>query len=82
MNCLLTSGGAGLGAIEDCIMMEELSYGCSGISNAIEANTLGVRGLFRILAPKNPESGHFLVIRPSLAPVIFPAGFARCTTFS
>ena len=33
-------GGAGLGALEGVIMAEELAYGCSGMSTAIEANGL------------------------------------------
>ena len=34
-------GGAGLGSIEGVIVAEELAYGCSGMSTAIEANGLG-----------------------------------------
>ncbi len=33
-------GGLGLGVLEGCIITEELAYGCSGISTAMEANTL------------------------------------------
>jgi acyl-CoA dehydrogenase len=29
-------GGGGMGCIEDCIIHEELSYGCSGISTCLE----------------------------------------------
>ena len=34
-------GGLGLGALDGCIMEEELSWGCSGITTAITANSLG-----------------------------------------
>jgi len=33
-------GGAGLNVLEECIVMEELAYGCSGISTAIGVNNL------------------------------------------
>lgn len=33
-------GGLGLGVLEGCIITEELSYGCTGISTAMEANSL------------------------------------------
>eukprot|EP00604_Paraphysomonas_vestita_P003154 CAMPEP_0174820976 /NCGR_PEP_ID=MMETSP1107-20130205/5145_1 /TAXON_ID=36770 /ORGANISM="Paraphysomonas vestita, Strain GFlagA" /LENGTH=336 /DNA_ID=CAMNT_0016037353 /DNA_START=322 /DNA_END=1333 /DNA_ORIENTATION=+ len=33
-------GGLGLHTLDGCVIAEELSYGCSGISTAIEANTL------------------------------------------
>jgi acyl-CoA dehydrogenase len=33
-------GGLGLGVLEGCIITEELAYGCTGISTAMEANTL------------------------------------------
>ena len=33
-------GGLGLHTVEGCVIGEELAYGCSGISTAIEANTL------------------------------------------
>jgi alkylation response protein AidB-like acyl-CoA dehydrogenase len=36
------SGGLGLGLFEGCLVAEELSYGCSGIGTALEANGLGV----------------------------------------
>lgn len=34
-------GGAGLGIFDSCLITEELSYGCSGIQTAMEANSLG-----------------------------------------
>jgi acyl-CoA dehydrogenase len=34
--------GPGLGALDVCLITEELNYGCSGIANAIAANDLGV----------------------------------------
>ncbi len=33
-------GGLGLGVLEGCIITEELAYGCTGISTAMEANSL------------------------------------------
>jgi acyl-CoA dehydrogenase len=33
-------GGAGVGELEDTLIVEELSYGCSGIQTSITANTL------------------------------------------
>lgn len=33
-------GGLGLGVLESCIIAEELGYGCTGITTAIEANNL------------------------------------------
>ena len=33
-------GGLGLGTLEGCIMGEEMAWGCTGVSTAIEANTL------------------------------------------
>ena len=32
----------GLGNFDGCLIAEELSYGCSGIGTALEANGLGV----------------------------------------
>ncbi|XP_047644581.1 medium-chain specific acyl-CoA dehydrogenase, mitochondrial isoform X2 [Phacochoerus africanus] len=34
-------GGLGLGIIDNCLITEELAYGCTGVQTAIEANTLG-----------------------------------------
>src|SRR5271167_4634685 len=33
-------GGPGLGVLDTCLIVEELNYGCSGISNAVGANEL------------------------------------------
>ena len=33
-------GGPGLGLVDTCLIVEELNYGCAGISNAIMANDL------------------------------------------
>ena len=35
-----------MGTTEGCLIAEELSYGCTGIGTALEANTLGVRKLY------------------------------------
>ena len=42
MNFALLSGGAGLGDVDECIVGEELAYGCSGVMTSISANNLGV----------------------------------------
>jgi acyl-CoA dehydrogenase len=34
-------GGLGLGTFESCLIQEQLAYGCTGISTAIEGNSLG-----------------------------------------
>ena len=35
-------GGLGWGSFDGCLITEELAFGCTGISTALEANTLGV----------------------------------------
>ena len=35
-------GGLGLSSFAGCLIVEELSYGCSGIQTAIEGNSLAV----------------------------------------
>ena len=42
----IMSGGMGLSNFEGCLIAEELSYGCTGIGTAIEANGLGVFLIF------------------------------------
>lgn len=39
---LLCSGGMGLSIFDNCLITEELAYGCTGVQTAIEANSLGV----------------------------------------
>ncbi|XDB48514.1 hypothetical protein ABFV05_002130 [Capra hircus] len=34
-------GGLGLGSFDNCLIIEELAYGCTGVQTAIEANSLG-----------------------------------------
>ena len=36
------TGGLGLGVLDECIIGEELAYGCTGILTAIVANALAV----------------------------------------
>ena len=36
------TGGHGLGIVDECVVGEELAYGCTGISTAIAANMLAV----------------------------------------
>ena len=35
-------GGPGLGVMEDCIIVEEVGYGCTGVSTILTACSLGV----------------------------------------
>ncbi|MAF27554.1 MAG: acyl-CoA dehydrogenase [Gemmatimonadetes bacterium] len=44
MNCIIPEeyGGIGLGAIEECLIAEELAHGCMGISLSILANNLAI----------------------------------------
>ena len=35
-------GGLGLGVLDECIIGEELAYGCTGITTAVAANGLAV----------------------------------------
>ena len=36
------TGGLGLSLLDECIITEEISYGCTGIGTAIAANGLAV----------------------------------------
>lgn len=38
----LCLGGMGLSIFDNCLITEELAYGCTGVQTAIEANSLGV----------------------------------------
>src|SRR5262249_39662231 len=38
-------GGAGLGALDTCLVLEELNYGCAGITNSVAANGLATHPL-------------------------------------
>jgi acyl-CoA dehydrogenase len=44
MNCILPEeyGGIGLGALEECLIAEELAHGCMGISLSIMVNNLAI----------------------------------------
>ncbi|NNE44013.1 MAG: acyl-CoA dehydrogenase, partial [Gemmatimonadetes bacterium] len=44
MNCIVPEeyGGIGLGALEECLIAEELAHGCMGISLSIMANNLAI----------------------------------------
>ncbi|CAF5218705.1 unnamed protein product, partial [Rotaria magnacalcarata] len=35
-------GGAGLGILDACVLIEEIAYGCTGIETAMEGNSLGM----------------------------------------
>jgi acyl-CoA dehydrogenase len=45
-------GGAGLNTLDNCIISEEMAYGCSGIGLPMEANTLG---MFPVLIAGNED---------------------------
>lgn len=51
-------GGLGLGVLEGCIITEELAYGCTGISTAMEANTLAAAPV--IVAGNDEQKKEFL----------------------
>lgn len=51
-------GGPGLGVTESCIIMEELAYGCTGISTAIEGNSLAAAPL--MVAGNTEQKQEFL----------------------
>lgn len=42
LNIPMEYGGVGANVLEECLIQEELSYGCSGISTALMINQLGV----------------------------------------
>jgi acyl-CoA dehydrogenase len=51
-------GGAGLGTLDGCLISEEIAYGCSGISTAIEANNLAAAPV--IVAGNDEQKKQFL----------------------
>lgn len=54
----IKDGGHGLGVLDGCIIAEELSFGCSGISTAIEANNLAQAPL--IIAANDAQRKKYL----------------------
>jgi len=61
-------GGLGLGVFESCLIAEELGYGCTGITTAIEANNLAEAPLI--------VAGSDAVKRRFLAPMVEEFGMA------
>ena len=51
-------GGMGFHSFEGCLITEELAYGCTGISTAIEANSLGQMPL--IIAGSDAQKKKYL----------------------
>jgi len=51
-------GGPGLGTLDGCLISEEIAYGCSGISTAIEANNLAAAPV--IVAGNDEQKKQFL----------------------
>ena len=52
MNVPEEYGGLGLNTFEECLVSEELSWGCSGIGTAIAASTLGMQPI--LIAGSSP----------------------------
>ncbi len=42
-------GGLGLGVLDECIIAEEIAFGCTGIFTAMSANGLAVSELLELL---------------------------------
>jgi acyl-CoA dehydrogenase len=59
-NCELPEayGGAGLSCLEHCLIVEELSYGCSGIQTSATANMLGALPL--LIAGTEEQKARYL----------------------
>ena len=55
-------GGLGLHTIEACVINEELAYGCSGCTTAIEANSLAQMPV--ILAGSDAIKKKVLLLKP------------------
>jgi acyl-CoA dehydrogenase len=51
-------GGPGLPILDTCLIMEELNYGCSGVSNALSANDLATLPL--LVAGNDAQKSEFL----------------------
>ncbi|XP_041658588.1 medium-chain specific acyl-CoA dehydrogenase, mitochondrial [Cheilinus undulatus] len=51
-------GGSGLSSFENCLITEELAYGCTGVQTAIEANSLGAMPI--ILAGNEEQKKKYL----------------------
>lgn len=51
-------GGAGLGILEACVIIEEIAYGCTGIETAMEANSLGMAPV--MIAGNDDQKKRFL----------------------
>jgi acyl-CoA dehydrogenase len=51
-------GGLGLGVLDTCLVLEELNYGCAGITNAVAANGLAATPV--ILAGNDEQQKRYL----------------------
>jgi acyl-CoA dehydrogenase len=51
-------GGAGLGVLDTCLILEELNYGCTGIANALTANELAAAPL--LIAASDEQKKQYL----------------------
>jgi hypothetical protein len=59
-------GGLGLGILDTCLVLEELNYGCAGITNVVAANGLATTPL--VIAGTEPGSGDFVASQSYLQP--------------
>ena len=48
MRVIVFAGGLEMGVLDECIVAEEVAYGCSGVGTALLANSLAVRFYSRI----------------------------------
>jgi acyl-CoA dehydrogenase len=51
-------GGLGLGILDTCLVLEELNYGCAGITNVVAANGLATTPL--VIAGTEEQRKHYL----------------------
>lgn len=58
MNIPAEFGGVGASVLEECIVAEELGYGCTGISTSVSTNSLG--SLPIILGGNDQQKAHWL----------------------
>lgn len=74
-------GGMGLTIFDNCLITEELAYGCTGVQTAIEANSLGVCShdvvLFNIVIRNSWISLIYLSLPPQQMPVILAGNEAQ-----
>lgn len=77
------SGGMGLSIFNNCLVTEELAYGCTGVQTAIEANSLGVSSRLFLLLPFHLHllNGCFVYITTNVHVVKLSSIFPKCASF-